>query len=109
MDSSGYTAIVAVRRHKATPNSHDRFAICSVPCGQVLSSGDIVFYGPDTGADYEKGVCVSDSMFVGLKTLEMLCTVTACMPYTHIPEVKAKVNVDWFAPAKIDLVKEECG
>lgn len=107
MDNSGYTAIVAVRRHKATPNSHDRFAICSVPCGQVLGSGDIVFYGMDSGADYEKGVCVSDSMFVDQKTLEMLCTVTSGMPHS-IPGIKAKVNVDWFVPAKIDIVKEEC-
>lgn len=107
MDNSGYSAIVAVRRHKATPNSIDRFCVCSVPCGQILNDGDIVFYGTDANADYEKGVCVSDSMFVDQKTLEMLCTVTSGLPHS-IPEIKAKVKVDWFIPANIDCSKEVC-
>jgi hypothetical protein len=107
MDNSGYTAIVAVRKHKATPNAQDRFCICSVPSGQVLNSGDIVFYGAEPHTDYDKGVCVSDSTFADLKTLEMLCTVTSGLPHS-IPEIKAKVNVDWFIPANIDCSKEVC-
>ena len=106
MDSSGYYTVVAVRKHKSTPNAHDRYAICSVPNGCFLNPGCIVFYGNPDSSNYEKGVCVSDTLFVDAATLDVLRTVTST-PYP-IPEIKGKVFVEWVCTENTGQKKEEC-
>lgn len=93
MNGNEYTAVIGVRRHKSTHNAHNRYSICKVPEGCIVNNGTMVFYGNDTGTDFDKGICVSDTLFVDRKTLELICMVTSTLG--DIPEVKALINLEW--------------
>lgn len=94
MLANDYTSVVAVRCHKATPNAMNKYIVCRVPDGAVLDRSDMVFYTSSDSAVHQKGVCVSDVLFLNSKTVEMLCTVTntAYPP----PVIAGKISVDWY-------------
>lgn len=106
MDNYGYTAIVGVRKSKATPNSQNRFCVCRVPDGWTVDNGAMILYGYDGNNENEKGICISDTMFVDDKTLDMICTVTSA--FGPLPSVKAMINLRWLDPKEADKEKEVC-
>ena len=95
MNDSGFTAIVAVRKRKTTQVSPERYDICKVPDGRVIEKGNMVFYGSPNSGEFEKGICVSDSLFVDAKTLDMLLMITHSPD--QIKEIKAKISVEWIS------------
>ncbi len=84
-DSSNYTAVVAVR---STHNS--RAMILEVPSGAFLDNGSMVLI--DGGR--KQGECISDTVYLDEKTLNMVCAVTN----TELPleKVAGKVNYEWY-------------
>ena len=94
MLSNDYTSVVAVRSHKATPVSANKYIVCRVPDVAVLNRGDMVFYTSGDNSMSQKGVCVSDVLFLDSKTVEMLCAVTSTA--YPLPVVAGKISVDWY-------------
>ena len=92
--NSAYTAVVAVRRRKTASEQTERFCICRVPDGKMVNNSDLVLFGPDNAPDFEKGICVSETIFVDPQTLEMLQTVTNSLEV--LLEIKALIHIDWF-------------
>ena len=90
-DSSNYTAVVAVR---SMHNS--RAMILEVPSGAFLDNKSMVLI--DGGR--EQGVCISDTVYLDEKTLNMICAVTN----TELPlnKVAAKVNYEWYEQGRME-------
>ena len=100
-----YTAVVGVRKRKAAPNAQDRFCVCRVPDGSVVDNSALVLFGNDDGSELEKGICVSETIFVDKTTLDLICAVTGTTE--PLPEVKAIINLNWISTNKPQS-KEVC-
>lgn len=98
MSENGYTAVVGVRKRKTASDPHERFCVCRVPDGKIVDAAALVLYGADDCSEYEKGVCISDTLFVDSKTLELLQTVTGSAE--TLPEIKALINLEWIAEGR---------
>lgn len=94
MLANDYTSVVAVRCHKATPNAMNKYIVCRVPDCAVLDRGDMVFYTSSDNTVHQKGVCVSDVLFLDSKTVEMLCMVTNTV--FPLPVIAGKISVNWY-------------
>lgn len=105
MDNYGYTAVVGVRKSKATPNAQNRFCVCKVPDGWTVDNGTMILYGYDGASENEKGTCVSDTMFIDNNVLDMICTVTSAPG--PLPSVKAMINLRWLGPKESGKEKGE--
>ena len=96
MSNDLYRAVVGVRLRNPEPFS-GKYRICTVPNGKSLSAGDVVYIGGDDSSKYEKGMCVSDTLFVDERTLDLLRIFT--LPVSDTLEVKGVVHVEWYDTA----------
>ena len=106
MDEYGYTAVVGVRKSKATPNAQNRFCVCRVPDGWTVDNGTMILYGYDGNSENEKGICVSDTMFIDNKTLDLICTVASAPG--PLPVIKAMINLKWLEAKDLNKEKGVC-
>ena len=104
-DSSGYTAVVAVRYVNNAAPMTSSYLICSVPNGVVMTSGEVVYFGePDAGFSL-KGICISDTLYLPQDTLEMVCRVTNT-PITDMPVVHGKAHIEWYTTRKERAIEQ---
>ena len=93
MSNDLYRAVIGVRLRNPELFSV-KYRICTVPNGKSLNAGDVVYIGGDDPSKYEKGICVSDTLFVDERTLDLLRIFAS--PESDTFEVKGVVRVDWY-------------
>lgn len=101
MDKYEYFPVIAVKRNKETQGASDKFCICYVPNGASLNCGDLVLFGYPEADGQNKGVCVSNTLFMDRDTLEMVCRVTSTTPQM-LPTVIGKITVNWYMNKEVE-------